>query len=272
MASTCRWLRMSNFLERLIQRQYHSLPTVKRRPAAPFASAHESATLAEPNRPVPMPEQPAVNLEDAAAARPAVTDGPVPPDRTGVPKAAPWVEQYSTHPIVDQDKRQAQPAEAQFRAQPQAHSAERIQAENRGRTRELPEQRQPGAQTSAAAVPRSVVTPHAGQPAAADDLPMPWQEPVNAQLLVETSRNSRYARLPNVAPPPLRPVAKDPGMRMEQPPSGGSIESEAPVQVTIGKIEITAVTAPPAQQRTAASRKSAQSLQDYLARRRGGSA
>jgi len=46
--------------------------------------------------------------------------------------------------------------------------------------------------------------------------------------------------------------------------------SEPPVQVTIGRIEVTAVTAAPAQRRVVTPRKPAMSLDDYLARRQRG--
>ena len=44
--------------------------------------------------------------------------------------------------------------------------------------------------------------------------------------------------------------------------------AEPPVQVTIGRIEVIAVSAPPPPKRTPAARKPAMSLDDYLARRR----
>ena len=44
-------------------------------------------------------------------------------------------------------------------------------------------------------------------------------------------------------------------------------DSEPPVHVTIGRIEVTAVTAAPAPRRTAIARKPSMSLDDYLARR-----
>ncbi|HEY5810729.1 MAG TPA: hypothetical protein VIT67_22355 [Povalibacter sp.] len=45
--------------------------------------------------------------------------------------------------------------------------------------------------------------------------------------------------------------------------------AEPPVHVTIGRIEVTAVTAAPAPKRGPASRNASMPLQDYLARRRG---
>jgi hypothetical protein len=47
----------------------------------------------------------------------------------------------------------------------------------------------------------------------------------------------------------------------------GHFAAESPVHVTIGRIEVTAVTATPTQRRAAIPRKPAMSLDDYLARR-----
>jgi hypothetical protein len=46
--------------------------------------------------------------------------------------------------------------------------------------------------------------------------------------------------------------------------------AEPPVQVTIGRIEVTAANAPPAPKRTSAKPKPSMSLRDYLAQRQGG--
>jgi hypothetical protein len=48
------------------------------------------------------------------------------------------------------------------------------------------------------------------------------------------------------------------------------VSSEPPVQVTIGRIEITALSAPPPARRASQPRKPSMSLQDYLAQRQGG--
>ena len=47
-------------------------------------------------------------------------------------------------------------------------------------------------------------------------------------------------------------------------------DSEPPVHVTIGRIEVTAVSAAPAPRRAAMARKPSMSLDDYLARRQRG--
>jgi len=105
----------------------------------------------------------------------------------------------------------------------------------------------------------------------------------SAELMaVSTAMNFSDGRM--VAPPPLvmtreirssdgraaagkltAPVDSISAANQSYPASARN--SEQPVHVTIGRIEVTAVTAAPAQRRTATVRKPAMSLDDYLARR-----
>jgi hypothetical protein len=55
----------------------------------------------------------------------------------------------------------------------------------------------------------------------------------------------------------------------ERPDGIGDRTAEAPVQVTIGRIEVTAVTGPPAPKRKAGTRQPSMSLHEYLTRRQG---
>lgn len=73
-------------------------------------------------------------------------------------------------------------------------------------------------------------------------------------------------RSSTVAPPSLRsgPVS---GRRTEQ---NHAAPIEPPVEVTIGRIEVTAVSAAPDTKRKSGSRRPAMSLEDYLTRRQGG--
>jgi hypothetical protein len=69
-------------------------------------------------------------------------------------------------------------------------------------------------------------------------------------------------------PPRLEPQVSN--SREVEARARESAAPEPPVQVTIGRIEVTAVTAAPTQRRAATPRKPAMSLDDYLARRQRG--
>jgi hypothetical protein len=83
--------------------------------------------------------------------------------------------------------------------------------------------------------------------------------------LVKERIESRVERVSASAPPSLVP-AGIPGMRSQ---TGAHDTSEPTVHVTIGRIDVTAVTPPPAPKRTVPVRQPSMSLQDYLARRQG---
>ncbi|GAB1723255.1 MAG: hypothetical protein NTNFB01_21510 [Nitrospira sp.] len=69
------------------------------------------------------------------------------------------------------------------------------------------------------------------------------------------------------APPSLRPAEQS-----GQGPKQGQLNEEPPVQVTIGRIEVTAVSTTPETKRKSGSRRPAMSLEEYLTRRQGGKA
>ncbi len=78
-------------------------------------------------------------------------------------------------------------------------------------------------------------------------------------------RDDRNRSRQAAAPPSLvAPVQQQGPMEIR-----GHHKSEPPIEVTIGSIEVTAVTAAPAPKRKAAVRQPAMSLQDYLTRRQG---
>lgn len=88
------------------------------------------------------------------------------------------------------------------------------------------------------------------------------------------------------APPLIAPLVQDPMAVRQQISAPASLHLETseskrsshaeprvvepPVHVTIGRIEVTAVTTPPVPKRAPSSRKASMPLQDYLAHRRGG--
>jgi hypothetical protein len=71
-----------------------------------------------------------------------------------------------------------------------------------------------------------------------------------------------------------KPIDAPPSL-VAAPVSGKQLDAiarataEPPVQVTIGRIEVTALGAPPAPKRKTAARQPSMSLQEYLARRQG---
>jgi hypothetical protein len=88
---------------------------------------------------------------------------------------------------------------------------------------------------------------------------------------------TREAEAPLARPEQVRPMAPPPRLEFKKSGRGevparehAHADSEPPVQVTIGRIEVTAMTAAPVPRRPAAARKPAMSLDDYLARRQRG--
>lgn len=70
-----------------------------------------------------------------------------------------------------------------------------------------------------------------------------------------------------VSAPPRVELKSSPG---RESAARGEVDAEAPIQVTIGRIEVTALTQTASAKRAAAPRKPALSLDDYLARRQRG--
>ncbi len=94
------------------------------------------------------------------------------------------------------------------------------------------------------------------------ELPAPRIEP--PPRLVETRHDTPRSA---AAPPPSLVSGIGTRRRAEQEHAAST---ESPVEVTIGRIEVTAVSAAAEQKRKPASRRPAMSLEDYLTRRQGG--
>lgn len=102
------------------------------------------------------------------------------------------------------------------------------------------------------------------------------QDPVDAAPDLSAARIEPPPRLVQTRPDMPRPSASAPpslasgrvsGRRTEQNHAG---PVEPPVEVTIGRIEVTAVSAAPDVKRKSGSRRPAMSLEEYLTRRQGG--
>ena len=106
--------------------------------------------------------------------------------------------------------------------------------------------------------------------------------PLEMRGSLESTVNARVEQLDPAPEPiaPLLPIHQD-SQRVSAPrsllasvasPDRSQYEAhsaEPPIQVTIGRIEVTALTSPAAQKRAPAQRKTAVSLRDHLSRRRG---
>jgi len=128
----------------------------------------------------------------------------------------------------------------------------------------------------------ALVTPTRSVQGHAMHLPLPPEsaatKPAPLPVGQETRGSQKFSQ--RDAPPRLidaratTPVAAPPRLERAMPARGEVValerehaDSEPPVHVTIGRIEVTAVTAAPAPRRAAIARKPAMSLDDYLARR-----
>lgn len=250
---------MSDFLTRLIQRQTGTLPSVQPRPRSMFApatdqlgfsiihepampeSAHEEVRRQAPEGPSRVaPTRPSTSAINA----PLSTETPV-----GRIQAVPVVQTPDVaepSPTATKVEGRAAWDEATSRTQeppirpfllPGAPVGSEL---NRRRAEDRPER--PG-RTEAAT--RPLMTP-----------PPP---------LVRSPRTRPSSAL--AAPPSLRPAEQS-----SQRARADRMNEEPPVQVTIGRIEVTAQPTPAAPKRKAGSRPPSMSLEDYLARRHGGRA
>jgi hypothetical protein len=250
---------MSDFVTRLVQRQLGQLATVEPRMPSLFAST--------------APASPAQIVEDVPAEEfglPQSVNLPLrlvdsPP--TGVARereqsAASGVNQASDRSTMQQQEQTQgvnRPAE-----QTETRSNGRIIAnveQVRAVTRPLVER-----QVSIPGPSASVVLPVSTQ------IIFPGAPPVGRESQREQSRSARSApqRLVEmraatltIAPPRLKTVAHESAAALKRDQRG----EEPPVHVTIGRIEVTAVTTPPQPKRAPVPRKPSMSLDDYLARR-----
>jgi hypothetical protein len=248
---------MSDFLTRLVQRQLGQIPSI------------------EPRLP---------DLYAPAAAMPLPIIEEIPAQRSHSPSMT----------LAAEACEDAKPAETHARVlvelrQPELSHPNSIQREMVRRPRAEPVSmvltERVGAEGAPLVSRRPAASPQAeSSPALPDraDLPVREKGPEHmaasgmiatpARILVrrqtETRLNGPEATTRVAAPPRLEVQASargEPGVRARAP-----VDVEPPVHVTIGRIEVTATAAAPAQRRPATPRKPAMSLDDYLARRQRG--
>lgn len=246
---------MSDFLTRIVQRQRGELPTIqprippmfapesKREPEPPVAPAWMSALPAEP------PKGPAVS--EKAPRRVAPPERPA-PDGPGVAvsntarsgqKHQPLVRHRNPNATLPHEKEtpvQKRPSPLPYPTKPESSA--------------IP---QPQAAESDPSLPETVGTNLRAMTEYRTHTVMPPPRLVRKESPSTADSGS--------APPSL--VATVPVRQSRAVPQDNA---EPPVQVTIGRIEVTAANAPPAPKRKSPKPKPSMSLRDYLAQRQGG--
>ncbi|MBV6469207.1 MAG: hypothetical protein NBKEAIPA_01096 [Nitrospirae bacterium] len=250
---------MSDFLTRLIQRQTGSLPTVQPRPRSMFAPATDQpgfsivdeSAMAEP-APAEvlrrMPEAPS-RVAPTTPSTSAI-DAPLP---AGTP-----VGRIQAAPVI-QPPPVAEPSPTAIRAEGRAARSEVTSIEQQPplRTRSLP---------VAPAGPEPNRRSAENRPERSGRTEVVERPLMTPPLLLVRSPHAQPS-LALSAPPSLRPAEQS-----GQGPKQGQLNEEPPVQVTIGRIEVTAQSTPAFPKRKTGSRPPSMSLEDYLARRHGGRA
>lgn len=248
---------MSDFVTRLVERQNGSVTMVQPRTPSMFASTMRRAEEADLPVIDSMSSQDDATPTPAARIRPSDQSGNLltQPDqlegRWSVPDS-----KATSHPVMRPRRAESAPVTL-------AKQASTVVKQS---GRETP----PAPGTESMTLHEEIPYQHTGVRAENSE------GPVGAAAI-------RSAAL--VAPPPLvnahhatgRSAAAAPPSLVSGTVTGRRTESathvastEPPVEVTIGRIEVTAVSAAPDQKRKPGSRRPAMSLEDYLTRRQGG--
>ena len=241
---------MSDFLTRLVQRQLGEIKTVEPRLPevyAPFSSMEPLPLVDAPTTEFTAPAVAEPPQPSLASASTKVNAAPQPPvrERTLNTKAAPRAEKMSQHKSAPGGIAAPVSSEATRLVMPKSsESGHNIETASIAGADNFQRESLPIVQLS-----------HAADEAGVPVTTSPTFVAAAATVLVG-------------APPRLVATSRD-GVAAAQTWQQQVI-SEPPVHVTIGRIEVTAVTAAPAQKRAAIARKLAMSLDDYLARRQRG--
>jgi hypothetical protein len=268
---------MKDFLTRIVQRQRGELPTVQPR-IEPMFAPESNREPGSSTQPVSIPDLPAVQEQrpvfmEKASRRLSLSE------RTAsfvplqlVSDAAPSGQEQQ--PLARHINRNATADAAQSRQEPL------VQRINENATAS-PEKKTPlHNMPSASTYPTKPERSAAPQKQAAESNPAPaeviWPSP--------REKTEHLTQTIHVEPPPrlVRPKAanlKDAdsappslaaAVPAKQPVADPQDASEPPVQVTIGRVEVTAVSVPTATKRKADRPKPAMSLENYLAQRQKG--
>jgi hypothetical protein len=252
---------MSDFLTRLVERQADRIATIQPRIPSMFVSAVDRQDVPTPepslmSAPHPTgegkPEREVDRLQTTPAEGERVTARSTAPTASSFFRAgAPDPDRPSVRPRLDEPTEQSSameglntPMPRSSHRQPVGTAAGAVQPQS-GASEPTP---------MSVAVQRGRLN-HADPPSG-ENIELPPR-------LVESRIETRVKR---VAAPPSLVSTRFSGRRSEPIPQG---EPDPPVQVTIGRIEVTAVTASPVPKRKSAPRQPSMSLQDYLSRRQG---
>ena len=255
---------MSDFLARLVERHWGQVATIQPRARSIFAPESDASSFQVVNDAAAL--QPGVDRQQEPSWRHAESEAK--PQRPG-PK-----QQSSQERSVSPLASLVHQTSAQIVFRPLVESGSSVEATTDN------ERRTPSSRWSESPlrIDRVLNISVEAQPTLRRDQTAKAKDTVDTQSLGETTL------IP--APPLVEPRVQDPmpiqqqisapaALRLaesatERPAHAQPRVTEPPVHVTIGRIEVTAVTAPPAPKRVPSSRKASMPLQDYLARRRGG--
>jgi hypothetical protein len=249
---------MSDFLTRLVQRQFGQIASVE--PRIPDLYAPAAAM------PLPITEEIAAQRSHSPSMILAAAAGEdAQPPETHARVLVELRQPELSHPNRIRRELVSQPG-----AEPVAMvSTERVAAEGAPLVSRSSAASPQGESSRALPVRADLPVREKGQePRVASGMIATPAAPILVRRQTETCLNGPEATTRLAAPPRLEvktSAGGESGVRARTP-----VDVEPPVHVTIGRIEVTARTAAPAPRRVSAPRKPAMSLDDYLARRQRG--
>jgi hypothetical protein len=263
---------MSDFLTRLAQRQLGQIATIESRVPEFYAPVAEETAFpalgwGSEHQPAPGVDRETIGMARKSSTRVPIKDPAVPTDSsTGVPPMRHQPLSHNHGPRVDRplqieveggDENTPRTNDKPFPAEVSTLVSQKLSAKHRPIDLSSEEQPELPVSEPAPMETRRFV--------AEENTPSPVQHllPVRP-LLVERKESDRVAT-PQALYGLREPAAMPRRATLVRERTRDA--SEPPVQVTIGRIEVTAATAPAPPQRASLPRKPTMSLDDYLARR-----
>lgn len=262
---------MNDFLSRMIQRHSGAMPTIQPRQPSRFAQEpvgleiEEREAITRESHPTLVRQQEVSKLPSRVTQENSVIEA-----KADVPM--PLVQLVLPRPERDEPQPQPMPGVASVqevqRGEPAAFADPAAHIDTRPLHRHPRVQQMPAEQPHSASQREplieihSVGIPEAGTQASAESpraaqAPPPRLVPQREAEAIHAVRESSRALTPLISRTRLD---RETGLALRE-------VEEPPVQVTIGRIEVSALTAPPPPARKAPVRQSSMSLQDYLSRR-----
>lgn len=252
---------MSDFLTRLVQRQSGTLATIQPRTRSMFAPARDRMESPMPDLPASEPATlSGEQRQPAAALRDSITPmRPLPaPVETQRRVEAP-VNASSATSLTTGLRGAEPPRESPVVKSMAVPSVDMAEGPPVSLRNQIVQSDEHAAGLSPRDGPR-LQEQRSQAPAGHARVVTPPPRLVESQHTASTSRGT--------APSSLMAT----GQQGQRGDAAGAPSSEPPVHVTIGRIEVTALSEPPAPRRKSPARPPAMSLEDYLARRHGGRA